>query len=145
MSPVYNLRKLYKELQLWCSWPDVAGWIIKLAQRKKRNNKNTSLLIYLIDTPKIKKTADQIWSYPSNNTSLKVRTGRINIVLFRGPAVLPLGGWKSLDPAKRCLFWKGRMTVSCSSFIISSRPAMSLQVTCREAEDSRLVKGHNTQ
>lgn len=43
--------------------------------------------------------------------------------------MVPLGGWNSLDPAKRCLFWKGRMTVSCSSLITSSRPAISLQDT----------------
>lgn len=31
------------------------------------------------------------------------------------PVVVPLGGWKSLDPASSCLFWNGRMTVSCNS------------------------------
>lgn len=41
----------------------------------------------------------------------------------------PLGGWKSLDPVNRWRFWKGKITVSCSSLITSSRPAISLHVT----------------
>lgn len=48
---------------------------------------------------------------------------------------VPLGGWKSFDPDKRCLFWMGRMTVSCSSLITSSRPAISLQVTYRKGKE----------
>lgn len=50
--------------------------------------------------------------------------------------VSPLGGCKSLEPQKRWRFWKGKMTVSCSSEMISSSPATSLQVTLQGKEEN---------